>query len=196
MQTDWRGKKREKMKKIDKIKNSIAIVRERMTQIKLESLKHVIVLKGYNNDGKTSVLKCLIEELYKRNPQGWMGKKKFNPDKVDVEKSTTEYCAVFNYKGIIIAIQTAGDTKDIIVRNFKYFEKHRASIAITAVRVHMEGKAEIVAEHAYAEIEATRSFVSHDISIEGKRLRVKKAEMEIVNQIITELDRLVVEVTK
>lgn len=185
-----------RMKKIDLIKKSMFVVRERMENIKLESLKHVIVLKGYNNDGKTSVLKCLIEELYKRNPKNWIGKQKFNPEKVEVEKSKGEYRAVFNYKGIIIAIQTAGDTRDIIIKNFQYFEKCKVSIAITAVRVHEKNRADIVAEHTYSEINSMRSFVSHEISIEGMKLRTKAAEMKVVNQIIGELDKLVMEVAK
>jgi hypothetical protein len=184
------------MKKIDQIKESMVVVREKMEDIKLECLKHVIVLKGYNNDGKTSVLKCLIEELYNRNPQNWVGKQKFNPEKVDVEKSKGEYRAVFNYKGIIIAIKTAGDTRDIIIKNFQYFGKCKVSIAITAVRVHEKNRADIVAEHTYSEINSMRSFVSHEISIEGMKLRTKAAEMKVVNQIIGELDKLVMEVAK
>ena len=111
------------MSKREKIRASIEYVHQRMETIRVKHLKHVIVLKGCNNDGKTSVLKLLIDELYRRNPQGWAETSSFNPIRVDVTK-TNEYHAVFNYHGVRIEIRTAGDTKNVIVDNFEWFDTH------------------------------------------------------------------------
>ena len=178
------------MSKNEKIQASLEYVHQRMETIQVERLKHVIVLKGCNNDGKTSVLKLLIKELYRRNPQGWAEPSPFNPIRVDVT-NMNEYHAVFNYHGVRIEIRTGGDTTNIIVKNFECFDKHQVEIGITAVRVHQEGKAEVVAEHVYAEIDSMRRFTSHEISIVGKKLRTRKSEMVVVEKIIAILDEII-----
>ena len=179
------------MGKKEIIGTALEYVHQRMEAIRVEHLKHVIVLKGYNNAGKTSVLKLLIEELYRRNPQGCAEQSSFNPIRVDVT-NTREYHAVFNYRGGRIEIRTAGDTKDIIVKTFECFDKHQVEIGITAVRVHQEGKADVVAEHVYAEIDSIRQFRSHEISIVGRKLRTRETEMAVVEEIIAVLDEIII----
>ena len=43
----------------------------------------------------------------------------------------------------------------------------------------------------YAEIDSMRRFTSHEISIVGKKLRTREAEMEIVEKIIATLDEII-----
>lgn len=174
-----------------KIEEKVAWACKRMETVRITDLRHVIALKGCNNAGKTSVLKCLIAELYRRDQQGWIERKPFDPSRVDVT-CETEYYGVFVYKGIRVAIQTAGDTKDVMVRNFEYFAKYHVEIGVTAVRIHEEGKRHVVAEHVYAAVCSMYDFQCHEIAMPvGRRLRTRDAEMEVARQIIARLDELV-----
>ena len=171
---------------------SQGIIAKRIHKESFKSLKQVIALEGYQNDGKTSVIKALIGELYRRDSKSWRGVRKFNPDKVKITgaKCESEYSAVFCYRGVTIAIYSRGDNPSVIAGNFEFFARHHAVIGITAVKVEDEGKTTLAAT-AYAQAESIIGFKSTKISIRGKRLREEKQEMVIVKEIIASLDAIV-----
>ena len=171
---------------------SQGIVAKRIRKESFTCLKQVIALEGYHDDGKTSVIKTLIGELYRRDPKSWRGARKFNPDKVKItgSKYEGECSAVFYYRGVMIAIYSGGDNPSVIAGNFEFFARHHAVIGITAVKVEVEGKTTLAAT-AYAQAESIIGFKSTRISIRGKKLREEKQEMEIVEEIIAALDAIV-----
>ena len=97
---------------------SHGIIAKRIHKESFKSLKQVIALEGYRDDGKTSVIKTLIGELYRRDPKSWKGYRRFNPDKVKITgaKCESEYSAVFCYRGVTIAIYSRGDNPSVILR--------------------------------------------------------------------------------
>lgn len=171
---------------------SQGIIAKRIHKESFKSLKQVIALEGYHDDGKTSVIKTLIGELYRRDPKSWKGSRKFNPDKVKItgSKYESEYSAVFCYRGVMIAIYTGGDNPSVNAGSFEFFARHHAVIGITAVKVEVEGKTTLAAT-AYAQAESIIGFKSTKISIRGKLLREEKQEMVIVKEIIASLDAIV-----
>ena len=171
---------------------SQGIIAKRIHKEAFKSLKQVIALEGYRDDGKTSVIKTLIGELYRRDPKSWKGYRRFNPDKVKITgaKCESEYSGVFCYRGVTIAIYSRGDNPSVIAGNFEFFARHQAVIGITAVKVEVEGKTTPAAT-AYAQVESIIGFKSTRISIRGGKLREEKQEMVIVEKIITALDAIV-----
>ena len=71
---------------------SQGIVAKRIHKESFTCLKQVVALEGYHDDGKTSVIKTLIGELYRRDPKSWRGRK-FNPDKVKITGRSTKVSA-------------------------------------------------------------------------------------------------------
>ena len=171
---------------------SQGIIAKRIHKESFKSLKQVIALEGYQNDGKTSVIKALIGELYRRDPKSWKGYRRFNPDKVKITgaKCESEYSAVFCYRGVTIAICSWGDNPSVMASSFEFFARHQAVVGITAVKVEVEGKTALAAT-AYAQAESILGFKSTRISIRGEKLREEKQEMVIVEKIITALDAIV-----
>lgn len=171
---------------------SQGIVAKRIRKESFTCLKQVVALEGYRDDGKTSVIKTLIGELYRRDPKSWRGARKFDPDKVKITgaKYEGECSAVFCYRGVMIAIYSGGDNPSVIAGNFEFFARHHAMIGITAVKVDDGGKTTLAAT-AYAQAESIIGFKSTKISIRGKKLREEKQEMVIVKEIIASLDAIV-----
>lgn len=171
---------------------SQGIVAKRIRKESFACLKQVVALEGYHDDGKTSVIKTLIGELYRRDPKSWKGARKFNPVKVKITgaKYESECSAVFCYRGVTVAIYSGGDNPSVIAGNFEFFARHRAVIGITAVKVGVEGKTTFAAT-AYAQAESIIGFKSIKISIRGKKLREEEQEMAVVEKIITALDAIV-----
>ena len=179
------------MAKNTKIVRAESIVSQRLTKIKFQHLRHVIVLTGYNNDGKTSVLKALIAEIYRRNPNGWRAPRKYDSARVEisVEKRNVEYQAIFEYCGVRIAITTAGDASNIVAWNFEYCAKYNVEIGIMAVRVSAGEKKVAAAEYAYRKARSMVSATEHVVDIAGKKIR-EKERRNVVEQIIGILDGL------
>ncbi len=175
-----------------RVARNVAWIQDRLQGVPLGGLRHVIALKGCADAGKTSVLKCLIDELYRRDPQSWIGRMAFDPARVAVENGHGEYQGAFMYRGVRIAVNTRGDDKESIVGCFKCFAAYRVSIGVTAVRCHAVGSRPIDMEHVYAEFCSAYDFHCHEIAMPvGRRLRTRDAEMEVVQQIIARLDELV-----
>ncbi|MCO6026028.1 hypothetical protein NG821_09285 [Prevotella cerevisiae] len=90
--------------------------------------KHVILLKGTANSGKTQTLLKLIDKLQEANFQ----------DKKVVNNCCQKDCEdkriVIDYKKFRIAICTGGDTEDILNKNIDYFKSCSWHIAICATR--------------------------------------------------------------
>lgn len=169
-------------------------VHEKMRNVSLEHLRHVIALKGCANAGKTSVLKCLIAELYRRDPKSWISKEAFDPSRVDVSvsKGGGEYRGVFVYKGIRIAVNTRGDDAGALVSCFRYFASCAVTIGITAVRCHAAGRWAINMERIYEEFCSEYDFECHEVNMPvNRKLRTQAEEMEVAMQIIAKLDELV-----
>jgi len=179
------------MLKKSKIEKAEMIVARRLVEVKFTHLRHVIVLKGLNDDGKTSVLKTLIGELYRLSPQSWRSPRKYDPSRVvvSVETSKVEYQAVFEYKGVRIVITTAGDTSNVIAWNFEYSSKHQVEVAIMAVRVS-DGDRIAAAEYAYKKAMSMVSVSEHVVDITGRRVREKDRTM-VVKEILSILDEIV-----
>ena len=118
----------------------------------LQNLQKIIVLQGQPNTGKTSILnevcRILEQSQYTRN---------FNPK--DVEHARTQngdqrflVTHVVNNVNKVIAVVTAGDDANCIMKGFLYAEKKTATILVTALSNHKRGYK--TAEKLFSEIEA------------------------------------------
>lgn len=84
----------------------------------------VIVLYGHSDCGKTKTLKELIHLISKFDKDG---KIRYNIDGGDIQQ-------VMSYNGVIVCVCTAGDSSDIIEKNFDYANENHADILVTASR--------------------------------------------------------------
>jgi len=155
------------------------------------SLKWVLALKGFHDDGKTSTLKTLIRLLHERDPQSWLCK--FDARKVAVtgNRAEREYHAVICYKGVIVVILTGGDSPSVILGNFRSFVYHKAVVGITAVKVNADGKSETRAAVAYRKMVERLHVQECVVDIRGRKLRTEIEEIEVAERIIEELDAIV-----
>ena len=176
---------------------SQGIIAKRIHKESFKSLKQVIALEGYHDDGKTSVLKMLIAELYRRDSKSWRKDRKYDPTMVKVSGSQCkgDYSAVFCYKGVFIAITTGGDNPSVLAENFEFFARYHAVVGITAVKVNAENET-FLAATAFEQSELIIGFKSRKIDIRSRKLRDEQSEMSVVNDIIKALDLVVSEVKK
>lgn len=63
--------RKERTRKMNRKIISQGIVAKRIRKESFTCLKQVVALEGYHDDGKTSVIKTLIGELYRRDPKSW-----------------------------------------------------------------------------------------------------------------------------
>ena len=82
----------------------------------------IISLNGRPQCGKTHTLLALCDILAKTTAT-------LDEETIDKDKRMT-----FAMDGVIIAVCTGGDNKEIIQSNIDYFERHHAAIAVTANR--------------------------------------------------------------
>lgn len=102
----------------------------------IERMEKVIVLQGGSNNGKTTTLNLLID-LFQIVATSY--EIKFEPGELEDEKDRWTYFVFYEKR---IGICTSGDSKEIIDRNFEYFEKNKCDIAVCASHMWDEsGKA-------------------------------------------------------
>lgn len=82
----------------------------------------IISLNGRPECGKTHTLLALCDMLAKT--AATLDEKIIDKDKR----------MIFDMHGVLIAVCTGGDNKEIIQENIAYFERHHAAIAVTANR--------------------------------------------------------------
>ena len=115
----------------------------------LGNLNKIIVLNGKPNTGKTSILNEVCRQL-QQSPFV----SNFNQD--DVEPSRTsngDQRFLITYTGNkVIAVATAGDDANCILKGFLYAEKKAANILVIALSNHVRGYR--TAERVFGEIES------------------------------------------
>ena len=65
------------------------VVRLRVDVQQITSVKQVIMLKGFRDDGKTTALKEVIKRLHQRFPNAWRSRKRYNPEKFELSGVST-----------------------------------------------------------------------------------------------------------
>ena len=116
--------------------------------MKLQSIQKIIVLQGSPNTGKTSILNEVCRRL-RASPYV----SNFNP--ADVEPSRTQNgdqrFFITHVTTKKIAVVTAGDDANCIMKGFLYAEKKSATILVMALSNHTRGYK--TAEQLFAEVE-------------------------------------------
>jgi len=114
----------------------------------LQNLNKIIVLEGRPNTGKTSILNEVCRQL-QQSPQV----SNFNP--ADVEPSRTQngdQRFLITYTGNkTIAVATAGDDANCIMKGFLYAVRKTANVLVIALSKHVRGYQ--TAEKLFDEIE-------------------------------------------
>jgi len=125
---------------------------EGVHKMNLQSVQKIIVLQGNPNTGKTSILNEVCRQL-QRSPLV----SNFNP--ADVEPSRTQngdqrffITHTQNAVNKKIAVITAGDDANCIMKGFLYAEKKAATILVMALSNHSRGYK--TAERLFDEIES------------------------------------------
>lgn len=155
------------------------IVQRECANLHLDRLRHVCKVVGLPDDGKSTILKNLIKDLYNDPDVKYID----SASRIERVMSVNDTKAVFEYKGVRIAIFTAGDNTSLIVNAFRYACSVDAEILVLAVRTHMEGKIETAAEFTFASVAARTSFAESEIKITGRRIREQRITCECVNEI-------------
>ena len=142
--------------------------------VSISSIKRVVVLKGYHDDGKTSTLTDLIRQLHEQFPAAWIGPRKFNPERFDVSRLSEgvvikDSTAVFKIDGVTVLIRTGGDNPSTIVHTFSIAKRYNAQIIVTALKVGE--KREERSQTAYRYISEHFSFDETIIDICRKGFR-------------------------
>lgn len=103
-----------------------------MARSKKLTKRHVIVLYGEANSGKTTVLKELGQMLLE-NCDDYSNNRVFLPSK-DGVRSTVERDIKCTWRGCKLLIRTMGDQKSVVKKNIDAFLGQEFDIAITASR--------------------------------------------------------------
>lgn len=115
----------------------------------LQNLRKIIVLQGRPNTGKTSILKDVCRVL-RQSPQV------INYNPADTEHSRTQNgdqrFFITHTGNKRIAVVTAGDDANCIMKGFLYAERKAATIFVIALSNHIRGYK--TAEKLFSEIES------------------------------------------
>lgn len=131
--------------------------------------KFVFALRGVSNVGKTQTLRGLIDRLSVKY----------------VEKaSNQDIRAICEYRGIIIAISTAGDDRRNLENNVIFFKSHSCEIAITAVRTW--GATNEIIEAYAKEVGARMSYIDKCRSSE-----IESEKEKYMDILLLEIDRCI-----
>ena len=100
----------------------------------LTTLKSIIVLNGHANSGKTAILNALCCKLSN------MVNVSINQNELEPSRTNggDQRFAVV-YKARKIAICTAGDDANCVIKAFKYAEKVGAEVLVMALSIHLRG---------------------------------------------------------
>ena len=152
------------------------IVRTQVDFGALSSVRKVIVLKGYQNDGKTAILTDLIRQLCIKFPNAWFGRGNRTADKFDISKvaeyaTITDSTAVFKINGVIVVVRTGGDNPSVMSDTFNVAARYKAQIVVTALKVEVNAMKKSRVLIAYEYIKKTLAFEEVVIDIRGKKFR-------------------------
>ena len=165
------------------------VVRLRVDVQQITSVKQVIMLKGFRDDGKTTALKEVIKRLHQRFPNAWRSRKRYNPEKFELSGVSTvvkaqDWLAVLEINGITVLIYTGGDNPSIIANTFALAVRYKAQIVVTALKVAKEGCGTTRAQQAYELIAKERSLEATYVDICGKKLRSVQVTQNIAEEIV------------
>lgn len=155
------------------------VVQRECASLHIEKIRHVYKVVGLPDDGKSTILKNLIKDLGSDPDVKYID----SASRIERVMSVNDTRAVFEYKGIRIAICTAGDNTGLIVNAFRYAYSVDAEILVLAVRTHKEGKIETAAEFTFASIAARASFVESEFTITGSRIREQRLTCGFVREL-------------
>lgn len=100
----------------------------------LTRLSSVIVLRGKPNSGKTAILNSLCDAII-NSPAVQVNPKEQEPSRTN--KGDQRASAVYKHRKV--AICTAGDDANCIVKAFRYAEKVNAEVLVMALSIHKKG---------------------------------------------------------
>lgn len=165
------------------------VVRSGVEVKEITCVKQVIMLKGFRDDGKTTVLKEVIKRLHQLFPNAWKSHNRYDPKQFDLSKVSTvvknrDWLAVLEINGITVLIYTGGDNPSVIARTFAIAVKVEAQIVVTALKVKKEGNGTTRAQQAYDLIANGKSFETTCVDICGRRLRSVQASQSVAKEIV------------
>lgn len=172
------------------------VVRSNVEVQQITCVKRVIMLKGFRDDGKTTVLKEVIKMLHKRFPDAWRSHNRYDPGKFELSEVSTDvkakdWLAALEINGIMVLIYTGGDNPSIVANTFAIAVRYNAQIVVTALKVAKEGCETTRAQQAYDLIANGTSFETTYVDICGKKLRdvsaTRKRAEEIVEIILRQV---------
>ena len=179
-----------------KMKSVEMVVSERITTTDITCVKNVVVLKGYVDDGKTTVLKEVVRQLHEMYPDAWALRRRYDARKFDItmvvaNEDGGDCVAVYKINGIVILIFTGGDNPSVVTNTFAMAAKYRAQVVVSALKVKNEGCMKTRAQLAYELIERRASFETTYVDICGRRLRSAPEEQIVAREIVGVINNLV-----
>lgn len=170
----------------------VEVVNSKITMEKITCVRSTIVVRGYGDDGKTTLLKEVIKQLYQLFPDSFRSRKSYDPSQFDLTKVSAavkagDRWAIFEIKGIKILIFTGGDNAGVIRDTFARAVKVNAQIVVSALKISEEGTGQSRAQQAYELIRTRASFETIFVDIRGKKLRSVHATKKVAEKVLQTL---------